>query len=94
MKTRGPPGFGTGSFWVVSGKQGAVTLRKAGAVRVTFTVPDGAKRGDIRLLFSVFLRNVHPRALAHKRAGDDRQEDRVLSQAGSAAHRVTIRIVK
>lgn len=41
------PGFGTGRFWLVPGRPNTVTLAKAGAVALRFTIPDGAKVGDV-----------------------------------------------
>lgn len=43
------PGFGSGRCWVVPGKSAAVTLQRAGAIRMHFTAPADARPGNIQV---------------------------------------------
>ncbi len=43
------PGFGTGRVWLLPGRPVAVRLRPAGAARLHFPAPPGARTGDVRV---------------------------------------------
>jgi protocatechuate 3,4-dioxygenase beta subunit len=43
------PGFGTGRVWLLPGRPVAVRLQPAGAVRLRFPAPPGARPGDVRV---------------------------------------------